>query len=44
MKFVQRDVKFDDEKGMWCSLERDIQIPLEEDILAPKEEPQEVLE
>jgi hypothetical protein len=29
---------------MWCSLERELQIPPEEEILAPKEEPQEVVE
>ena len=44
MKVVQRDVNFDEEKLMWCSLEREIQIPPEDEILAPKEEPQEVVE
>lgn len=29
---------------MQCSLERELQIPLEEDLLAPKEEPQEIVE
>ncbi len=38
------DVKFDEEKAMWCSLERELQIPLEEEILAPKEEPQDDVE
>jgi len=28
----------------WCSLEREVQIPPNEEILAPKEEPQEVVE
>jgi len=44
MTIVRRDVKFDEEKVMWCSLERVLQIPLEEVILASKEEPQEVVE
>ena len=37
MKIVQRDVKFDEDKEMWFSLEREHQIP-------QKEEPQEVVE
>ena len=44
MKFVCRDVKFDEDKEMWCSLDRELQIPPEEEILALKEEPQEVVE
>lgn len=36
---VGRDVKFNEDKLMQCSLERELQIPLEEDILASKEEP-----
>lgn len=44
MKIVQRDVKFIEDKARWCSLEREFQIPLEEELLAPNEEPQEVVE
>lgn len=29
---------------MWCSLERELQIPLKGRLLDPKEEPQEVME
>ena len=36
MIFLQRDVKFDEDKAMWCSLERDLHIPPEEELLAPK--------
>ena len=35
MIVMQRDVKFDEEKVTWCYLERELLIPLEEDILAP---------
>ncbi len=44
MTVVQSDVNFDDVKAMWFSLERKLQIPLEEDILDPNEEPQVVME
>ena len=44
MTVVRRNVKFDEEKVTWCSLEREVQIPPNEEILAPKEEPQEVVE
>ena len=44
MKFVWRDVKVDEEKAMWCSLEKELQIPVEEDILAPKEETHKFVE
>jgi len=37
MKVVQTDVNFYEEKAMWFSLERELQIPPEEEILAPKE-------
>jgi len=43
MIVVWRDVKFDEEKVMRWYLEREIQIPLEEELLAPKEKPQEVV-
>ena len=36
---VRRDVKFDDEKAMRCSLEKEFIIPPEEELLAPTEEP-----
>ncbi len=41
---MHRDVKFDEDKAMQCSLERELQIPPEEELLAPKEEPQDVVE
>ena len=44
MTIVQRDVKFDEEKAMRCSLERELQIPPEEELLAPNKEPQEFVE
>jgi len=44
MIVVWRDVNFDEEKVLWCSLERELQIPPEEDLLALKEEPREVVE
>ena len=36
---VSRDVKFDDDKSMRCSLERELQLHEDEELLAPKEEP-----
>lgn len=39
MKMVRRDVKFDEEKEMRCSLEGEIHFLPNQDILAPKEEP-----
>eukprot|EP00253_Pinus_taeda_P027804 PITA_27804 len=44
MTVVRREVKFDEEKVMQCSLERELHIPLGEELLAPKEESQEVVE
>ena len=41
---VRRDVKFDEDNVMWCSLDRELQIPPKEDLLALKEEPREVVE
>lgn len=41
---VHRDVKFDEEKAMICSLEREIQLHADAEILAPKEERQDDLE
>ena len=37
MTVVCRDVKFDEEKAMRCSLERELQLHVYEKILAPKE-------
>ena len=39
MTLVYRDVKFDEEKVMRCSLERELQLHAYEELLAPKEEP-----
>jgi len=37
---LRRDVKFDEEKAMRSSLERELSTSLKEELLAPKEEPQ----
>jgi len=39
MTVVRRDVKFTEEKTMRCSLESELQLHVDEEILAPKEEP-----
>ena len=44
MTVVRQDVKFDEEKAMGCSLERELPIPPEEELLALKEEPIDVVE
>lgn len=44
MTMVRRDVKFDEEKDMSCSLEREVKIHADEDPLTPNEEPQDVVE
>eukprot|EP00253_Pinus_taeda_P016127 PITA_16127 len=44
MTVVRGDVKFDEDKAMICSLEREMSIPLEKDLLDPKEEPQDELQ
>jgi len=41
---VRRNVKFDEEKAMGCSLERELQLHANEELLAPKEEPQDDVE
>lgn len=41
---VCRYVKFDEEKTMICSLEKDLQLHANEEILAPKEESQDDVE
>ena len=38
MTMVCRDIKFDEEKTMRCSLEREIQLHAIDDLLDPKEE------
>jgi len=37
-------VKFDEDKAMRCSLKREFQLQPNQEILAPKEEPEEVVE
>jgi len=44
MTMVCRDVKFDDEKAMRCSVERELQLHAYEDLLSLKEEPHDDLE
>lgn len=44
MTIVQRDVNFDDEKATQLSLERELQIQPKYELLAPKEEPWEVVQ
>ena len=44
MTIVCRDVKFVEDKVMSCSLEREIWLHKYEEVLAPKEEPQNVVE
>ena len=42
MTVVRRDIKFDEEKAMRLSLERELDLRVEEELLVPKEEPQDV--
>ena len=42
MIVVRRDVKFDEEKAMRLSLERELDLHADEELLVPKEEPQDV--
>ena len=44
MIVVRRDVKFDEEKAMRCSPERKLQLRPDQELLAPKEEPQDDVE
>jgi len=44
MTLVIWDVKFDEEKEMRCSLERELQLQLDQELMDLKEEPQEVVE
>ena len=41
---VHRDVNFDEENAMRCSLERELQLHVDVEILAPKEEPHDDVE
>ena len=42
MIVVRRDIKFDEEKAMWLSLERELDLHADEELLVPKDEPQDV--
>ena len=44
MTIVRRDVKFDEEKAISCSLEREVLLHENEELLAPKEELHDFLE
>jgi len=44
MIFMRKDVKFDEEKTMRFSLKQDMSIPLEHELLSPKEDPQDELQ
>ena len=42
MTVVRRDIKFDEEKAMRLSLERELDFHVEEELLVPKDESQDV--
>jgi hypothetical protein len=42
MTVMRRDIKFDEEKDMWLSLERELDLHAEEELLVPKDESQDV--
>ena len=42
MNVVRRDIKFDEEKSMRLSLERELNLHAREELLVPKNEPQYV--
>ena len=42
MTVVRRDIKFNEEKAMKLSLERELHLHVEEEILVPKDEPLDV--
>lgn len=44
MIVVRKHVKFNEKKAMRCSLEKELQLHVVEDLLAPKEEPQDDVE
>ena len=39
---VRRDIKFQEEKAMKCSLERELHLHADEELLVPKDELQDV--
>ena len=42
MTVVRQDIKFNEEKAMKLSLERELDLHIEEELLVPKDEPQDV--
>jgi len=44
MKVVHKDVNFNEDKAMRCSLERELELHAIKELLAPKEEPQDDVE
>ena len=42
MTVVRRDIKFHEEKAMNLSLERELHLHVDEELLVPKDEPQDV--
>ena len=42
MTVMRRDIKFDEGKAMWLSLERELDFHAEEELLVPKDESQDV--
>lgn len=44
MTIVHKDVKFDEEKSMICSLEMELHLHADEELLAPEEEPKDDVE
>jgi hypothetical protein len=42
MTIMRRDIKFDEGKAMWLSLERELELHAEEELLVPKDESQDV--
>jgi hypothetical protein len=42
MTIMRRDIKFDEGKAMWLLLERELDLHVEEELLVPKDESQDV--
>jgi hypothetical protein len=42
MTVMRQDIKFDEGKAMWLSLERELELHAEEELLVPKDESQDV--
>ena len=38
-QLLRREIKFDEQKAMWLSLEREMDLHVEEELLVPKDEP-----